>query len=110
MSLATALVYQGKDYSASIQPSLRYVRQTGLLQEADTGVTARVTKMLGSNWNITGSVFYTDRRIEQDRSRDARAVGATFGATGYLTPNLKGGTASTFPPDPANHTPHPPQQ
>src|SRR3546814_18297906 len=73
------LIYQHKDYSFSLQPSLRYIRQADQLQEADSGVTARATKMLGPTWNITGSVFYTDLRIEPDRSRHARAVGATLG-------------------------------
>src|SRR3546814_14909047 len=52
--------------------------------------------MLGPTWNITGSVFYTNRRIEPDRSRDARAVGATLGFNTLLAHNLKVGADYTL--------------
>src|SRR3546814_5066369 len=52
--------------------------------------------MLGPTWNITGSVFYTNRRIEPDRSRDARAVGATLGFNTRLAHNLKVGADYTL--------------
>src|SRR3546814_4195884 len=90
------LIYQHKDYSFSLQPSLRYNRQADQLQEADSGVTARATRMLGATGNITGSVFYTNRRSEPDRSRDARAVGATLGFNTLLAHNLKVGADYTL--------------
>lgn len=91
LSLAAALIYQGDDYAVSVQPSLSYQRQADLLQEADTGVTARVTKALSPTWNITGSLGYLDRRIQQDRNRDAQGVNASLGFNTLLAPNLKVG-------------------
>src|SRR3546814_14259008 len=85
------LIYQHKAYSFSLQPSLRYIRQADQLQEPDSGVTARATKMLGPTWNTTGSVLHTNRRIDPDRRRDAWAVGATPGFNTLLAPRQTGG-------------------
>lgn len=89
LSLAAALIYQGDDYAISVQPSLSYQRQADRLQEADTGVTARVTKALSRTWNVTGTLGYLDRRIQQDRHRDAQGVNASLGVNTLLAPNLK---------------------
>lgn len=87
MTLATALIYRDRGLSASIQPSIRYVRQDSRLQEATPGIVGRVSKEIMPHVNLTVSGGYFDRRVQADRQRDARGVHAAFGANTQLIPH-----------------------
>lgn len=89
LTLATALIYRNQRHgvSASIQPSVRYLRQDSRVQEATTGLVGRVSKAVLPKVNLTLSGGYFDRRAQADRRRDAKGVHASLGANTQLIPN-----------------------
>lgn len=89
LTLATALIYRNQQHgvSASIQPSVRYLRQDSRVQEATTGVVGRVSKAVMPRVNLTFSSGYFNRRAQTDRRRDANGVHAGFGVNTQLIQN-----------------------
>ncbi|MFW7344067.1 tetratricopeptide repeat protein [Pollutimonas sp. H1-120] len=89
LTLATALIYRNRLHgiSASIQPSVRYLRQDSRLQESNTGVVGRVSKTIMPKVNLTFSGGYFDRKVKVDRRRDAHGVHAGLGVNTQLIPN-----------------------
>ncbi|QAA94724.1 surface lipoprotein assembly modifier [Pollutimonas thiosulfatoxidans] len=89
LTLATALIYRNQQHgvSASLQPSIRYIRQDSRLQEANTGVVGRVSKAVIHKVNLTFSTGYFDRRVQVDRRRDAHGLHAGLGVNTQLIPD-----------------------
>jgi len=90
-TLASALIYSDKTWSASLQPNVRYTRLDGRLQETSPGLVGRVARALNDTVSLTAIGGYAKRVVHTDSSRDADAWQGGAGAIAQLTPDLQVG-------------------
>lgn len=90
-TLASALVYSNKAWSASLQPNVRYSRLDGRLQETSPGLVSRVAHALSDTVSLTAIGGYAKRVVHTDSSRDADTWQGGMGAIAQLTLNLQVG-------------------
>ncbi|MFJ9532011.1 surface lipoprotein assembly modifier [Herbaspirillum sp. NPDC101396] len=87
-TLASALIYSDKAWSASLQPNVRYTRLDGRLQETSPGMVGRVARAVNDTVSLTATGGYAKRIVHTDSSRDADAWQGGVGAIAQLTPAL----------------------
>ena len=91
MQLSAAFIYQGKDWSASIQPNIGFSRQGDQMTETLPGATARFSRNLNQTLALTGSAGYIRHTVHLDSNRNADGVIGSLGLVAQLQPALQVG-------------------